>query len=105
MYIDPTSNPDGLRVMNGGSNLELWILYGGLYAGVYPATIEVYRGYEKYDYDPVTLIFESFCDGDITTSTLSLTVSYIRSCAQAQFHKSFTTFHVTSDLFVHHACC
>ena len=100
-FVDPFSNTNGLTVLDGGQNMMVPILYGGLYRGAYPAVVQVFRGPQKYDYDPIDINFESVCDGDIyTTVTVQLTVSYVRSCAMAEFFSKFRTFQVTADAFV-----
>ena len=96
MSLVPGSNPDGLIVNVGGQVLTRQLLYRGLAYGSYAVTVEVYRGPKKFDYDPVVLTFGSVCDLGISSS-LSLTVSYVRTCARAEFHKNLRTFKVTAD--------
>jgi hypothetical protein len=96
LSLDPSSNPDGLVVYVGGQLLTSQLQFGGLAYGSYAVTVEVYRGPKKYDYDPITLTFESACDDKITSS-LSLTVSYLRTCARAEFHKNLRTFKVSAN--------
>jgi hypothetical protein len=97
LSLDSSSNPDGLVVMVGGqlltSSLSLSLEYGS-----YAVTVEVYRGPTKYEYDPIVLTFGSACDGSISSS-LTLTVSYVRQCARAEFHKNFRSFEVASNKF------
>ena len=98
LSLDPSSNPDGLLVFVGGQVLSDPLLFSGLGYGSYVVTVEVYRGPSKYDYDPITLFFGSVCDGDIS-SDLTLTVSYVRTCARAEFHKNLRTFTVNADKY------
>jgi hypothetical protein len=80
----------------GGQVLTSQLAFGGLGYGSYAVTVEVYRGPKKFDYDPVFLNFGSVCDGDIGAS-LPITVSYLRSCARAEFHKNLRTFKVSAS--------
>ncbi len=98
LSLDPSSNPDGLVVMVGGQVLSSQLLLRQLEYGSYSVTVEVYRGPTKYEYDPIVLTFGSVCDGSISSS-LTLTVSYVRTCARAEFHKNFRSFEVASNKF------
>jgi hypothetical protein len=98
LSLDPSSNPDGLVVMVGGQVLSTPLFLSDLAFGSYAVTVEVYRGPIKYEYDPLVLIFQSACDGSISSS-LTLTVSYVRQCARAEFHKNFRSFDVSSQRF------
>ncbi len=98
LSLDPSSNPDGLVVMVGGQVLSTPLILSNLAFGSYAVTFEVYRGPTKYEYDPLVLIFQSACDEEITSS-LTLTVSYVRQCARAEFHKNFRSFDVSSQRF------
>jgi hypothetical protein len=80
----------------GGQVLTSQLAFGGLGYGSYAVTVEVYRGPKKYDYDPIVLSFSSACDETISAS-LELTVSYLRSCARAEFHKNLRTFKVSAS--------
>jgi hypothetical protein len=62
-------------------------------------TVEISRGPNKYDYDPIELSFRSVCDLQVRTSLL-LTVSFVRNCARAEFHKEMRTFHVSMNRYV-----
>ncbi len=98
LRLDPSSNPDGLVVMVGGQVLSTPLLLSNLEFGSYAVTVEVYRGPSKFEYNPIVLTFGSACDTDITSS-LTLTVSFVRQCARAEFHKNFRSFAVASNKF------
>jgi hypothetical protein len=48
-----------------------------MYPGSYPYTIEIYQAPEKYEYDPVLLLFTSNCDNQPGDS-IWLTTSWVR---------------------------
>jgi hypothetical protein len=67
--------------------------------GNYPHTVEIYRGPLEYNYDPVTLQFESVCDFLQIYSDVYFTVSWVRPCAAAEFYSPvFKTFTVDSKM-------
>lgn len=95
LWMDPSQNSGGLQVYVGGQSLVSGLNFNGLNYGSYEIEVEVYRGPEAYTYDPITLTFGSICDSQITSS-ITLTVDYVRECAQAEFASSFNTFTVNS---------
>jgi hypothetical protein len=100
LYLDASSNPDGLLVYIGGQPLTGHLFLRELDYGSFSMTVEVFRGPSKYEYEPIKIIFASICDYDNVHTSITLTPSYIRTCARAEFHKNFRTFAVSSDAFV-----
>ena len=98
LSIDLSSNPGGLQVYVDGQSVVNGIIFSELNYGSYEIEVEVYRGPTAYEYDPVTLSFGSVCDNAISSS-LTLSVSYVRTCAMAEFASSFDTFTVSSLKF------
>ncbi len=99
LYLDATSNTEGLAVYVGGQPLTDHIFFYELDYGSFSVTIEVFRGPSLFEYEPITIKFESLCDDDAFSTSIDLTVSYIRTCARAEFHKNFRTFAVSSNRF------
>jgi hypothetical protein len=99
LYLDASSNPDGLLVYIGGQPLTGHIFLRELEYGSFSMTVEVFRGPSKYEYEPIKIIFASICDYDNVHTSITLTPSYIRTCARAEFHKNFRTFAVSSDRY------
>ncbi len=99
LYIDASTNPDGLAVYLGDQALTTPIVFGALSYGSYSVTIKVFRGPSKYEYEPISLYFASVCDYFGYNTFIPLTVSFVRECAQAEFHKNFRTFAVSSNRF------
>ena len=67
-------------------------------------TFEVYRASDRYEYDPITFYWQSLCDTNAAALFISrnwtLTVSYVRPCAQAEFYRlEFDSFQVDSTKF------
>ena len=70
-------------------------------------TFEVYRASDRYEYDPITFYWQSLCDTNAAALFISrnwtLTVSYVRPCAQAEFYRlEFDSFQVDSTKFDFH---
>ena len=67
-------------------------------------TFEVYRASDRYEYDPITIYWQSLCDTNAAALFISrnwtLTMSYVRPCAQAEFYRfEFDSFQVDSTKF------
>ncbi len=99
LYLDASTNPDGLAVYLGDQALTGTVVFGGLSYGSYSVTVKIFRGPSKYEYEPISLYFASVCDFYGANTFIPLTVSFVRECAQAEFHKNFRTFAVSSDRF------
>ncbi len=99
LSVDASTNPKGLIVSVGGHVISDPIILTLEY-GSYEVLVEVRRGPLDYDYEPISLVFESNCDL-LVTSSISLAVSYVRPCAKAEFHNNLKTFSVTSQRFLH----
>ncbi len=97
LSMNPSSNPNGLQVYVDGQSLASPITFHSLAYGPYEVTVEVYRGPALYAYDPISLSWSSVCDPQFS-SELLMTVSYVPTCARAEFYTTvFNTFsvHVT----------
>ncbi len=99
LFLDATSNTGGLSVYVGDQPLTGRLVLSLEY-GSFSISVQVFRGPSQYEYEPITINFESLCDGDTFSTSIDLTVSYIPTCARAEFHKNFRTFAVSSDAFV-----
>ncbi len=95
-----STNTDGLRVYVGGQLLQPNLYLVNLNPGAYDMVVEVFRGPELYSYEPIQLIFQSTCDMAQVFTTVLLTVSYVRTCARAEFYSNFQTFAVTAAQYV-----
>jgi hypothetical protein len=108
LWLQPNNNVQGLRVTAGGREIAPNLVFTGLNPGAYDMTFEVYRASDRYEYDPITFYWQSLCDTNAAALFISrnwtLTVSYVRPCAQAEFHRlEFDSFQVDSTKFDFHA--
>src|SRR4051812_32352115 len=88
-------NNDGLRVFVDGQPVVGILTFLGLYYGSYIKTVEIHRGPSAYVYSPFYLNWEALCDGDHFSVTIPFTVSFVQTCARAEFHRKLTSFAIT----------
>jgi len=88
IYQDMNSGNKGLRVYVDGQPVNGVLTFAGLYYGSYTKTVEIHRGPSAYVYSPVNLNWEPLCDGDHFSVTIPFTVSFVQTCARAEFHPS-----------------
>jgi hypothetical protein len=99
IYQDMNNGNNGLRVYVDGQPVVGILTFLGLYYGSYTKLVEIYRGPSAFTYEPVWLIWEALCDGDHFSVTIPFTVSYVQTCARAEFHRKLTSFAITSFRF------
>ncbi len=99
IYLDESTNPDGLVILIDGQALNAHIFLRKLPYGSFLLQVQVLRGPSKYEYEPFVIVLTSMCDFYNVYTSIPLTVSWIRTCARAEFHKNFRTFAVSSDKY------
>ncbi len=100
LSVQMDTNQDGLRIYVGGQALVNKLLFSGLPFGGTKVVVEVYRGPLMYDYsnNPITLVLESACDGDIF-KLIQLKPSFLKPCAKVVFHSSQQPFAISPTTY------
>ena len=78
------SDLNGLRVFIDGAPLAQPITFSGFPYGQRTVLVEVYRGPTEYSYAPLTLSWDSTCDGAVSAQA-TIQANYIEPCPAVAF--------------------
>ncbi len=93
LQLKQDTNKNGLKVFVGGQPLTSKLYFPHFLYGSAKVVVEVFRGPNVFDYinNPITLIWGSACQDEITVSTIALKPQFLKPCAKVEFHSSISS--------------